>query len=105
MKKYHFIQKIETRTGTSLVTLPGQTLGRKPVSPRILVLDAKGQTVLKRTKQHAAAGDIFFTTTLKRMRNNYVAKDIYPLKGNIPVEYSDVLDAYEKQKENENNLS
>ena len=37
--KYHFLTIIEHSRGKSVVTLPGQVLGRSPVTPGILVQD------------------------------------------------------------------
>ena len=98
--KYHFLTVTERKTGKSIVTLPGQTFGRNPVPDGYLVKDAKGLTQVTNQRKKARPGDVFFTTTLEKKSGFCTVKDIYPLKGNANVLFSDAEDRYEKYKKN-----
>ena len=93
--KYHFLTIIEHSRGKSVVTLPGQVLGRSPVTPGILVQDERGGTAVARARRKASPGDILFTTTLRRRSADYAAKDIHPLSGHGNVLFSDADEQYE----------
>lgn len=94
--KYHFLVIDESASGRSIITLPGQVLGRKPVIPRVLVKDIKGRTDIKRAKKTGRVGQVFFTTTLQWKGCCYEAGDIYPVEGCGNVLYGDVQEIFEK---------
>ena len=95
-QKFHFLHVEKTSPGKHILTLPGQVIGRTPVVSHVLVKDIKGQTLLSRTRKSANPGEIYFTTTLKRVSHCYTAADIHPLEGNDNVFYSDVKEEYQK---------
>lgn len=94
MGRYHFLTVEANARGTSVVTLPGQAVGRTPVTPCILVTDARGTTAVTRARRKASPGDILFTTTLRRVSHGYTASDLLPLEGHGNVLYADAEDRY-----------
>lgn len=95
-QKYHFLKIEKTSSGKHFLTLPGQVIGRTPVISHILVKDIKGKTLLSKTKKSANPGEIYFTTTLKRVSHCYTAADIHPLEGNENIFYADAKEEYHK---------
>ena len=93
--KYHFLAIEQNGRGRSIVTLPGQMIGRKPLVPHILVRDIGSSTVLSRLKARCNTGDILFTTTLREVSNCYAARDAYPLKNNAELLYQDAQEEYD----------
>ena len=74
----HFLQVVATATGKSMVTMPGQVLGRSAIPGGVLVKDRRGSRLVERTRRTATAGDIFSTTTLKNANAYFSAADIAP---------------------------
>lgn len=95
-QKYHFLRVEEHATGRSVLTLPGQVIGRERLSPGILVKDVKGQSSVAKAKRLAKVGDILFTTSLKRANGYYTAGDIYRLDGNDNLLYADAQEQFDK---------
>ena len=94
--KYHFLVIDESTTGRSIITLPGQVLGRKPVIPQVLVKDVRGHTEILKAKRNGHVGQVFFTTTLRWKGGCYEAADIYPVEGCENVLYPDVQETFEQ---------
>lgn len=78
---YHFLVLKRFPSGLSIVTLPGQTIGRYEdiVLSDIIVKDLRGKDEVRKAKKDAEEGDIFFTTSLARKNGCYTARDIVNL--------------------------
>lgn len=95
-QKYHFFALKTGPTGRSLLSLPGQTLSGQPLTPGILVKDARGSNAVSKARKSAADGEVFFTTTLRRSGHSLTAKDMHSLERNDNVLLSDAHEEYEK---------
>lgn len=95
--KYHFLVAVPNGSGRSIVTLPGQSFGRLPVPDDVLVKDEKGKTAVSCMRRKAGEGELFFTTSLRRLPGGgLVASDIHRLCNVQDIMYSDAMDEYEK---------
>lgn len=96
--KYHFLTIMNRTDGKkSIVALPHQTFGRKPVPERVLVKDAGKATVVTRARTNGSPGDVFFTTTLAEANGCLKAKDIHKLdESEKDIIFSDARDCFEK---------
>ena len=93
--RYYFLAAVPNGRGLSLVTLPGQTLGRTPVSPGVIVKDVRGGRAVSAARKKALPGDVFFTTTLRSGTGFYTAEDAWTATGNLPVLFPDAGEALE----------
>lgn len=94
--KYHFLTVIETRSGTCMVALPGQSFGRNSVPERIMVQDIGESTIISRARKKASPGEIFFTTSLQLSTHSLKARDIYPLNADNGITLSDAPAEFDK---------
>lgn len=100
--KYIFLTVEAHSRGKSVVILPGQVLGRTPVTPGVLVQDERGSTEIARARRKASPGDVLFTTTLRRRSSDYAAKDIHSLEGHGNILFADVKEEYEAYLQRQN---
>lgn len=99
---YHFLTiTLDQRGGKHLVTLPGQRIGREDLSPNVIVKDIGPARTMENTRRNGNPGDIFFTTTLRRARNCYAAREATPLSGNEDIFHQDAALAYRQLQESQ----
>lgn len=99
---YHFLTIILDRNGKKhLVALPGQKIGREDLTPNIIVKDIGKSHIMENTRKKGNPGDIFFTTTLRRARNCYAAREATPLNDNENIFHQDAILAYQKLQESQ----
>lgn len=101
--RYHFLTVEAHSHGKSVVTLPGQVLGRTPVTPGVLVQDERGGTAVALARRKVSPGDILFTTTLRRRTSDYAARDLHPVEGHGNILFADVQEEYEAYLQRQNN--
>lgn len=94
--KYHFFRYTQTTCGKSLLSLPGQTFGQVSVPAGVLVKDARGSTAVARAKRTASVGEIFFSTSVRRLSGCLVASDMHSLDRNTDILLSDAEEEYAK---------
>lgn len=85
------------KTGSVLVTLPNQTLGKRkktPVSDCFVKADRGSESAFQRIRKKYPAGTIFYTTTLRTIRGTrpqYLAKDMTAIDESTPEEIKEKL--------------
>lgn len=85
------------KTGSVLVTLPNQTLGKRKkisVSDCFVKADRGSESAFQRIRKKYPAGTIFYTTTLRTIRGTrpqYLAKDMVPVDETTPKDIQEKL--------------